>query len=429
MLWSRNERKYRNITGVVRDSLCTGCGVCAGICPVGAITMVVRNSVYVPQVNGEICRNEKGCSLCIRVCPGHKVEICLMAKSLYPEAQKDSLIGAYTALYTGYACDHEIRYHSASGGVVTALCCYLLDKKHITGVLVTRMHSFLPLQPEVFIARTREEILQARSSKYCPVAAGVALQEIINSKGKYAVVGLPCHIHGIRKSAAIIKSLANKIKWYFGLYCSSSKSFNCTEFFLYHYGISKSEIESFAYRDNGCLGNMRVETKQGSVIKPLYKEYYPLSRSFFNPYRCTLCMDHTAELADIGFGDIHIPEYWDDTVGIGSIVVRSEQSQSLLVEAQNMGVINLLPLKRELLVKSQADMLASKKRHVPMRMKILRFAGLRLPVYDYSSQKFKLSKNIKIVKSVIILYTEIFIGRLKWAWPVIRFINSMIHKT
>jgi len=69
-----------------------------------------------------------------------------------------------------------------------------------------------PLEPEPFIARTKEEIIEASKSKYCPVPANIALKEIMDSKSgeKFAVVGLPCHIQGIRKFEEVNKILKEK---------------------------------------------------------------------------------------------------------------------------------------------------------------------------------------------------------------------------
>jgi len=79
---------------------------------------------------------------------------------------------------------------------VTALFIFALEKGLIDGALVTGMKKDKPLEPEPFIARTREKIISARGSKYCSVPANIALKEILKAKEeeRFAVVGLPCHI-------------------------------------------------------------------------------------------------------------------------------------------------------------------------------------------------------------------------------------------
>ena len=100
-----------------------------------------------------------------------------------------------------------------------------LEKNLIDGALVTRMKKDNPLESEAFIARTKEEIISASKSKYCPVAANISLKQILKEEGRFAVVGLPCHLHGIRKAEKINKALGKKIVFHFGLLCSHMVNF------------------------------------------------------------------------------------------------------------------------------------------------------------------------------------------------------------
>jgi len=106
----------------------------------------------------------------------------------------------------------------------------LLNEKIIDGALVTRMGRDDPLKPEAFIATTKDELIDAIGSKYCPVPANVALNEILNSNfKKFAVVGLPCHIHGLRKAERLKKELREKIALHIGLFCSYGITFLTTQ--------------------------------------------------------------------------------------------------------------------------------------------------------------------------------------------------------
>jgi coenzyme F420 hydrogenase subunit beta len=125
----------KTIESVVKDGLRTGCGTCVGLCP--------RHSVDFKQLNQEIFGKE-------------------------PE---DILLGNYLNCYIGQVTDYDIRYNSASGGMVTALLIFALEEGLIDGALVTRMKKDRPLEPEPFIARNREEIIEASKSKYCPAPA------------------------------------------------------------------------------------------------------------------------------------------------------------------------------------------------------------------------------------------------------------------
>lgn len=69
----------------------------------------------------------------------------------------------------------------------------------IDGALVARMNSNDPLEPQPFIARTREEILEASRSKYCPVPVNILIKDVLKEDERYTFVGLPCHIHGLER--------------------------------------------------------------------------------------------------------------------------------------------------------------------------------------------------------------------------------------
>ncbi|MFW6057016.1 MAG: 4Fe-4S dicluster domain-containing protein, partial [Chloroflexota bacterium] len=65
---------FRTITDVVRAGLCSGCGVCAALCPMEAISMVedVESGVYQPVRDAETCSM---CNRCVHVCAGHGLEM------------------------------------------------------------------------------------------------------------------------------------------------------------------------------------------------------------------------------------------------------------------------------------------------------------------------------------------------------------------
>ncbi len=174
-----NENK--TISSVAKDGLCTGYGTCVALCPNDAIEMVIdeKKGVYVPKLDGRKCNN---CGICMKVCPGHEVDFKGLNLEIFGKEPEDILIGNYLNCYVGHATDYDIRYNSASGGLVTALLIFALEEGLIDGALVTRMKKDKPLEPEPFIARTREEIIEARGSKYCPVPANVALREILEAE-------------------------------------------------------------------------------------------------------------------------------------------------------------------------------------------------------------------------------------------------------
>lgn len=291
-----------NISYTLQHDLCTGCGVCQEACPSKAISTIVKNGRFVPHINNNLCKNNKGCNRCLSACPGIGIDICSIAKEKFVDENTkiDKLVGRYLKCYTGHSNDYDIRYHSASGGMVSQFLIFLLEKKYIDGAVVTAFDPNNELLVKSYIATTAEEILNAKSSKYGPVSLHDAASNIKNAKGnRYVIVGLPCHIEGFRKLEAIDKKFREKIAGYFSIYCSSGRTFYLTEYVFKERDIKKDQLKYFAYRDEGCLGSMVAIENNGHKIVERYQSYYHPLRSFFIPRRCLFCIDHYGELADI----------------------------------------------------------------------------------------------------------------------------------
>lgn len=354
--------KNGTIEMIIKSELCTGCGTCVGTCPKDAIEIVKsQNGIYVPQINHEKCNK---CGICLTVCPGYPVNFKMLNLEIFGKEPKDSLIGNHISCYTGYATDHQTRYTSASGGVITALLLFALDEGIIDGALVTKMSEKNPLEPEVYLARRTKDIISASRSKYCPVSLNIALRELLNERGKFAIVGLPCHIHGVRKAEMINKKLKKKIVLHLGIFCSHTVNFLGTEFLLSKLGIKKEDVEKINYRGEGWPGMMTLSLKRGKKVSvPALSGLFGLVHQayFFTPTRCITCLDQTCELADISFGDAWLPEFADEKTGISIIMSRTKLGEEILRDAVSKGWIILNKTTRNKVVFSQRSALCFKK--------------------------------------------------------------------
>lgn len=366
--------KIRTIEEIRDVGLCTGCGTCAGVCPNSAIEITKNNSkgIYVPELNEEGCNQ---CGICFDACPGLFANSKKLNEEIFDKKSEDVLVGNYLNCYIGHTTDYEIRYNSASGGLVTALLIFALEEGLIDGALVTRMKKDNPLEPEPFIARTKEEIIEASKSKYCPVPANIALKEILESKEgeKFAVVGLPCHIQGIRKAEQVNKKLQEKIALRIGIFCGHTPNFLGTEFLLNKLGIKKEEVKKLDYRGEGWPGSMKISLESGELLIPEQDYWNSLfGLHFFTPTRCLLCSDGTCELADLSFGDAWLPELSDDKIGKSIIVSKSETGEQLLQAMKLKNKIELDEISAKKVIQSQAGMLYFKKKNLDARSKLFK---------------------------------------------------------
>ena len=424
-----------NVSYTVKNKLCAGCGICEDVCPKHCITIKLKNGELKPNIDESSCLGEK-CGRCLKVCPGIGIEFNKIAQNFFKEStiKEDKYIGRHVALHTGYSLDYDIRYHSASGGVVSQFLIFLLEKKIIDGAVVTGF-SDDHITPMSYIARTKDDITRSRSSKYCPVALNKIGNEILKLEGKYVIVGLPCHIQGFRKRLAIDKKMSDKVIGLFSIYCSSSRNFFARDYLLSHYRINKEDISYFSFRDNGCLGNLTVEIKKRDQeksrlvgthstdytgLKIPYSQYYgPMLRSFFKPHRCLMCIDHYGELADVSFGDIHIKPFSDDHIGISSWITRTEYWEQLFRQAVTEGCIKMDDVDADTLNQSQKAMLYPKKRRARAVMNMDRFLGRANPKYDKRLDK----PGIKDYFTEILCGIQQYIGKRKELWFLIELIN------
>lgn len=433
-----------NVSFTVVNKLCTGCGICEDVCPKHCIIITRKNGEYRPALDNSLCLGDK-CGRCLKVCPGTGVNLAGIAEEHFTgsEVKEDKYIGRYVGLHTGYSQNEDIRYHSASGGIVSQFLIYLLDKNLIDGAVVTG-YGDDHITPVSYIARTAEEVINARSSKYCPVALNKVGNEIARSEGKYVIVGLPCHIQGFRKRAAIDCRLRERVVGYFSIYCSSGRTFYGQDYIFRHYGVKKKDIRYFAYRDEGCLGkltilhgsgggeefpsprtmNFSTRCRESESLKKIsipYTSYYgPLLRSFFKPHRCLTCIDHYGELADVCFGDIHIAPYDKDNVGISSWITRTVYWEEQFRNAAKDGYIQMDDVSAKVLNDSQAAMLYPKKRRAQAVVDMNRLWGHKAPIYDKPFEKPRWKDYV----SEITCLAQQFVGRRKSLWFLIDLINK-----
>ena len=104
------------------EEYCTGCGLCCSI----TNQQLEYDSKGFPKVHID----EQYEQLYKTVCP--------CSGNASKKISQTSMWGKSEAVYVGWATDKSIRYHASSGGILTAICCYLLDEQIVDGVIQTK---------------------------------------------------------------------------------------------------------------------------------------------------------------------------------------------------------------------------------------------------------------------------------------------------
>ena len=413
------------IAQVVKDDLCTGCGTCIALCPEEAIKLTIdeKKGIYLPELDDEKCNT---CGTCFKVCPGHEVDLKQLNSEIFGKEPEDIIIGNYLNCYVGHSTDYDVRYNSSSGGVITQLLIFALEEGIIDGALVTKMKRDNPLEPEPFIARTKEEIIEASESKYCPVPANVAVKEILASKEeeRFAVVGLPCHIHGIRKAEQINSKLKEKIVLHLGLFCISyGVNFLATEYILQKLNIQKEDVIKIDYRKGDFPpGTMWIRLKNNNSKKISHSEFwstifYPFV-SCFAPVRCMLCSDQTCELTDISVGSEWFPYLECDNVNQSLVLVRTKIGEKILQKCEHKSKLKLIKINNEI-------RMDYKQNRLKAHMSLFRLFGKKTPNYNLNGLP---NPTFKIYLSSASLYMRAYFSSKRYLWGLMPICQSFLRK-
>ena len=147
----------KTLKDVVDWGLCTGCGACHYACTEGSVTLVNIDAVGIrPRFDSETCA---GCTKCLSICPGYTVDGNLVTRLLPKETEASHEFGPALEIWQGYATDQEIRYRASSGGVLSALAVYCLEREDMAFVLHSAMDEKQPWLNTTVQSRTRKEIL------------------------------------------------------------------------------------------------------------------------------------------------------------------------------------------------------------------------------------------------------------------------------
>lgn len=383
---------------------------------------ISNRGVYTPAVDVSQC---KACENCIKVCPGSSVDFNALNEFVFGRIPDSYLLGNFIECYTGHSMDEEIRWNASSGGLVTSLLVFLLKEGKIDGALVTKMSLCDPLEPEVTIATTEEEIRSASQSKYCPVPVSEAIKRILKENRKVAVVGLPCHIHGIRKAEMANSKIRERIILHIGLFCGHGVSFLGTEFILRKLAIDKKQVKRIDYRRFEYPGVMSVSFGNGNVKSFSHVEFWASLFSKFTSFssrRCTLCSDATSEFADISFGTAWLPDLTGHKNSI--CLSRTKIGDEFLQLARQKKKIYLEEISCERVVQAEKSIIDFTKKKLRARLFVTRM--LRKHVPDYYGLKLADSNAFDYVDALL-LYLRMYLSSRKSAWKFLLRITPKIE--
>ncbi|MBN2354641.1 Coenzyme F420 hydrogenase/dehydrogenase, beta subunit C-terminal domain [candidate division KSB1 bacterium] len=366
--------------------LCTRCGTCVAACPTNAISL--DKELY-PVLNPQACTE---CGLCARVCPGGRVSFHDLNQLVFGRPDDaGSFDGHLQSTYVGYAADPRIRRAGSGGGVITALLWDLLSREQVDGCIVTRMYPQKPWQGQVYIARNYQELLQSQQSKYIIIPVNAILQHIKSLKGKYAIVALPCQIHGLRLLMREEKPLARKIHVILGLFCASSLQPFVAAEMLSCRGIQKRAIKDFQFRGGEWPGKIRAVLKNGQIKHLHYSNFKDGAINYltylYSPERCQTCIDGSAEFADIAVSDAWTRDEYGNYLfnSHSKLIVRTDKGVAVMTDVIAAGNLIADDVTRNGSYQTHKLHTQKKGLKAPLRVARLLREGKVAPIYDRSA--------------------------------------------
>lgn len=368
--------KPRSVRDVVENGLCAGCGLCEFLGEGYGLRMVLSDRGYLrPAAEGPLPRSVEHDILA--ACPGAVVEHAERGRN-----DADAVWGPVLEMHRAHATDPSVRLEGSSGGVVSALGAHLLSSGKVDGVIHVGAAPDDPLESRVTISRTAEQVLSRAGSRYAPSAPLARLAEVLDREERFAFIGKPCDVAGLRQLARADPRVDRAIPWMISFFCAGVPSLKGTEELLSRLGIGRAEVAHLRYRGRGWPGRFHVATREGGCGSLSYAESWGDVLSRHLQFRCKICPDGTGEFADIAAADAWLtadgyPDF-EERDGWSAVVVRTSRGARLLQDARETGALTLSPLSPDELAAMQPYQ-RDRKQAGLARLAAVALAGGKLP--------------------------------------------------
>lgn len=294
---------------------CTGCQMCAAICPYNAITIKSDDDgFYKPYVNDELCKN---CGLCKKACIKYDENIRIHSVN--------------REIYAFKHYDKNILKKVSSGGAAYALAQAAAENGYmIAGTTYdcksNRAKMTIDTNPKIFAG-----------SKYIQTFVGNVYTELFKNKDKkYMVFGTPCQIYALDKAARMKNIRDNFVLVDF--FCHGCPSMLLWDKYTEQYKtheIKKTEFRSKAYAwHEYCISINNKPQKNSSYFYDLFFSDELLNEAC---YECK-CRS-TFEYADIRVGDFWGDKYDGDSEGVSVLTAVTETGKEWIERLPEKSII------------------------------------------------------------------------------------------
>jgi coenzyme F420 hydrogenase subunit beta len=372
-------RTIQTLEDVVDWGLCTGCGACHYHCKMRAVSLVnIPNIGIRPQFDSEACSK---CRECISICPGYNIKAQVETGDAPTGDDGYHEFGPALEIWEGYASDPEIRYNGSSGGVLSALALYCLEREGMEFALHAGADDNKPWMNRTRVSVNRKQLLANTGSRYGPSSPCDGLQNIEESAGPCVFIGKPCDTAAVAMLRRQRERLDQRLGLVLTFFCAGTPSMQGTLDLLRSMDVNPLKVLDLRYRGQGWPGEFRVAQNNGSPPETLsYAESWDrLTR--YRPLRCNLCPDGLGRIADISCGDAWHKLGENGDAGRSLVLVRTERGREILHRAIAAKCLELTRVDAGAVVAAQTSLL-QRRRELFGRLVALRLLMIPTPKFS-----------------------------------------------
>ncbi|WP_157216014.1 Coenzyme F420 hydrogenase/dehydrogenase, beta subunit C-terminal domain [Flavisphingomonas formosensis] len=371
----------RDVNDIKAAGLCAGCGLCAGVGDAAQPAIVMRDTSQGyrrPFVQAPVPPAQK--ALVDAVCPGVNIQ--------HVDSEIDAPYhpswGPIVEARLGWSTDMGLRRQASSGGGLSSVLLHLLDSGQIDYVVQTAVSDDSPLRNALRISTGRDDIFVAAGSRYAPSSPLEDIAARLDAPGRFAFVGKPCDVAGLRALARRDPRVAEKVPYMLAFMCAGVPSYRGTDAVLKAMGIDDPDaVVSFRYRGDGWPGFATAVLPDGTSHQMDYNSSWGGILNRHLQFRCKICPDGTGEFADITFADGWLCDdkgypLFEEQDGRSLVLTRTRKGEALLQEALAKGFIDVQAVPLES-IRHMQPFQTKRKGFVQPRMAAMASVGLPLP--------------------------------------------------
>jgi coenzyme F420 hydrogenase subunit beta len=326
---------------VADKQLCTLCGACVGMCP---YLVTHRGRVVVM----DDCSVSEG--RCYAFCPRVGVDLDELSQAVFGVPHVDAELGVVKEVLMARAGKDPSRERGQYGGTVSALMSFALREGLIDSAVLTSSDD--ELLPSGTVVRDEEGVLACAGSNFVASPTLAAFHGAAATEAeRIGVVATPCQALALAKMKASSLKEGNpidKLKLVVGLFCTWALRYEDFVAFLKE----RTQLSEIIKVDipPPPAEVFEVHTNASCVRLPLDEVRRYIRAT------CDLCIDMTAQLADVSVGAAEGVEGWN------TLIVRSRAGKELVDAAVADGALETTELPEENLEHLKEAALAKRKR-------------------------------------------------------------------